>query len=338
MSRRRSAWSGWGGEICGDLGIAEEPRVARHQRHRRLWLRDGGRLAHARLPRAPRRCPPAARRSAADAGQARRDRHVPRRGLGPRDQPLGERRRRAERLRQHRALRARGLDPCWRYASRRRAARKKRIWMEHGQNTTYIAYTALQAREPLRLTARAIANNRVFHNTGTVAWPAGVSAASGGVRVVTAGDALPLFLKLEGGAATPATELYRGFALPAETARGSSIATTTSPSRPSRRPLLPGETVGVPRRRRRRHRRCRAGGPRAPPRARSGPPRRGAGRGRRARPPPPAGSHSSSSPPTSSSWTARRAPAAAPVRAPAVAPVRASSPGIPGSRTGAATR
>ncbi|MDC0684984.1 amylo-alpha-1,6-glucosidase [Sorangium sp. wiwo2] len=135
-----------------------------------------------------------------------------------------------------------GSIPCWRYACAD-ALLEKRIWMEHGQNTTYIAYTALRAREPLRFTARAIANNRVFHNTGTVAWPAGVSAASGGVRVVTAGDALPLFLKLEGSAATPATELYRGFALPAETARGLLDRDDHIHVATFETTLLPGETV-----------------------------------------------------------------------------------------------
>ncbi|WP_437768823.1 amylo-alpha-1,6-glucosidase [Sorangium sp. So ce281] len=135
-----------------------------------------------------------------------------------------------------------GSIPCWRYACAD-ALLEKRVWMEHGQNTTYVAYTALQAREPLRLTARAIANNRVFHNTGTVAWPAEVSAAWGGVRVVTAGDALPLFLKLEGGAATPATELYRGFALPAETARGLLDRDDHLHVATFEATLLPGETV-----------------------------------------------------------------------------------------------
>jgi predicted glycogen debranching enzyme len=112
-----------------------------------------------------------------------------------------------------------GSIPCWRYACAD-ALLEKRVWMEHGQNTTYVAYSAIQAREPLRFTARAMVNNRVFHNTGTLAQPTEVTAVSGGVRIVWAGDALPLFLKIDGAKITTVSEVYSSFALPAETARG----------------------------------------------------------------------------------------------------------------------
>jgi predicted glycogen debranching enzyme len=112
-----------------------------------------------------------------------------------------------------------GSIPCWSYRCAD-ALLEKRIWMEHGQNTTYVAYTAREARTPLHLTLRAIVNNRVFHNTGTLAWPADVGAVSNGVRVVWGGDTLPLLLKLEGATATTSLEAYRGFVLPRETERG----------------------------------------------------------------------------------------------------------------------
>src|SRR5262249_34342544 len=135
-----------------------------------------------------------------------------------------------------------GSIPCWRYACAD-ALLEKRIWMEHGQNTTYVAYTVLEAREPLHVTARAIVNNRVFHDTGTLAWPAEVGVFSGGLRVVWSGDAQPLFLKLDGATATPALETYRGFALPAETARGLLDQDDHIHAATFETTILPGDTV-----------------------------------------------------------------------------------------------
>jgi predicted glycogen debranching enzyme len=113
-----------------------------------------------------------------------------------------------------------GSVPLWCFACAD-ALVEKRVWMEHGANTTYVAYTALSAGAPITLSLRAIVDNRVFHNTGQVAWPAAITAVPGGVRVVSGGDgARPLLLRISSGAATIAGEIYRGFALPAEAARG----------------------------------------------------------------------------------------------------------------------
>jgi predicted glycogen debranching enzyme len=113
-----------------------------------------------------------------------------------------------------------GSVPVWRFACAE-AVIEKRIWMRQGANTTYIAYTVLSATEPLEFSIRAIVDNRVFHNTGQVAWPAQVELVAGGIRVVSGGDgALPLVVLADSGQATVAAELYQGFYLPAETARG----------------------------------------------------------------------------------------------------------------------
>ena len=113
-----------------------------------------------------------------------------------------------------------GSVPLWRYACAD-ALIEKRIWMEHGANTTYIAYTALSAREPIALSARAIVDNRVFHNTGQVAWPARITAIPGGIQVAAgSSDARPLQLRIAAGEATIVGELYRDFDLSAEAERG----------------------------------------------------------------------------------------------------------------------
>jgi predicted glycogen debranching enzyme len=113
-----------------------------------------------------------------------------------------------------------GSIPRWQYACAD-ALIEKRIWMEHGANTTYIAYTLISAAEPIRITARAIVDNRVFHNTGQVARPTNIEVAASRVRILAgASDALPLVLLLSSGKATASGEVYRNFSLPREAERG----------------------------------------------------------------------------------------------------------------------
>jgi predicted glycogen debranching enzyme len=113
-----------------------------------------------------------------------------------------------------------GSVPLWRYACAE-AVIEKRIWMRQGANTTFVSYTVVSASEPVQLSLRAIVDNRVFHNTGMVAWPAQVEPIDGGLRVVSGGgDSRPLLLRASAGEATATAELYQGFSLPQEAARG----------------------------------------------------------------------------------------------------------------------
>jgi predicted glycogen debranching enzyme len=113
-----------------------------------------------------------------------------------------------------------GSVPLWCFGCAE-ALVEKRIWMKFGSNTTYVAYTVMSAAEPVELSIRAIVDNRGFHNTGGVAWPAQVELVDGGLRVVAGGEgARPLVLRTNCGEAIVANELYRGYYLPAETVRG----------------------------------------------------------------------------------------------------------------------
>ena len=90
-----------------------------------------------------------------------------------------------------------GSVPRWRFACAD-ALIDKRVWMEHGENTSYVAYTLVTAKQPVSLTARAIVDNRVFHNTGETAWPASVHPISNGVRIETEIQGAPaLVLRME---------------------------------------------------------------------------------------------------------------------------------------------
>lgn len=113
-----------------------------------------------------------------------------------------------------------GSVPLWRLACAD-ALIEKRVWMKQGANTTFIAYTVVSAVEAVSFSIRALVDNRVFHNTGEVAWPAQVTAIPSGVRVVSGGDgARPLVIMASDGQATVTDELFQGFYLPQEAARG----------------------------------------------------------------------------------------------------------------------
>jgi len=113
-----------------------------------------------------------------------------------------------------------GSVPRWRFTCAD-ALIDKRIWMEQGSNTTFVSYTLVSAAGPAILSARAIVDNRVFHNTGDMAWPLRVTPIADGVRVESERDgALPLTLRMTTATVVAGSDVYRGFQLPAEAARG----------------------------------------------------------------------------------------------------------------------
>ena len=96
--------------------------------------------------------------------------------------------------------------------------------MPANANTTYVTYSLVAAPGPVEISIRAIVDNRVFHNTGQVAWPVTVTPVAGaeaGLRVDsgTPGSAV-LTMLADAGSAVVAAERYDGYLLPAEAARG----------------------------------------------------------------------------------------------------------------------
>ena len=113
-----------------------------------------------------------------------------------------------------------GSIPTWCFACGD-AVVEKRVWMVHGANTTYVSYTVVSASEPVRWSADAIVDNRVFHNTGMMAWPVTVEAIADGVRVTSGGaDAQPLIMRVPGAAVRADAQVYADYHLAAETDRG----------------------------------------------------------------------------------------------------------------------
>ncbi len=98
---------------------------------------------------------------------------------------------------------------------------EKRIWMEHGENTTYVQYRLLTAPKPVLLTLKAIVNHRDSHATTTGrTGPAKVEHATGGLRIEAFEGATPLWLLALNAELKPVNDWYRGYALGLETERG----------------------------------------------------------------------------------------------------------------------
>ena len=101
---------------------------------------------------------------------------------------------------------------------------EKRIWMEHGENTTYVQYRLLAAPKPVLLTLKAIVNHRDSHETATGrTGPAKVEHATGGLRIEAFEGATPLWLLALNAELKPVNDWYRGYALGLETDRKSVV-------------------------------------------------------------------------------------------------------------------
>ncbi len=136
-----------------------------------------------------------------------------------------------------------GSIPLWRYAFGD-TLMEKRIWMVPGKNTTYVAYTLVSGNDPVQLSARALVHNRVFHNTGQVAWPIDVETLPDGVKVISGGDGVrPLILRMSSGTVTPANEMYKDFYLPVETTRGLNDHDSHAHAASFDAQIAPGETL-----------------------------------------------------------------------------------------------
>lgn len=111
-----------------------------------------------------------------------------------------------------------GTIPVWKFALAD-ALLSKRVWMEPGENTTYIRYVLERASAPLTLTFKAFVNYRDHHGGYTQGdWQ--IEGLNSGICVRAFAQATPFYLlappaevKIEG-------QWYRGFDLAMERYRG----------------------------------------------------------------------------------------------------------------------
>ena len=98
---------------------------------------------------------------------------------------------------------------------------EKRVWMELGENTTYVQYRLGAARGPVKLALRALVDCRDVHAVTPRGEGTGrVEPATGGLRIEVAEGATPLWITAPGAECRPEADWYRGFALPLEAERG----------------------------------------------------------------------------------------------------------------------
>jgi len=113
-----------------------------------------------------------------------------------------------------------GTTPVWAFAFSD-ALLEKRVWMQHGANTTYIRYDLCRGSHPLELSIKAIVNHRDHHaNTRADDWQACIEQVPHGLRFTTDENAAPLYLLSDRAGATPQHEWYSGYFLSVEDCRG----------------------------------------------------------------------------------------------------------------------
>jgi len=113
-----------------------------------------------------------------------------------------------------------GTTPVWTYAAAD-ALIEKRVWMEQGQNTTYVRYEVLRATGPLTLRLEAFVNYRDYHSTTHAeGWRMEVAPAEAGLRVTAFPGARPVMVAAPGAQCEPVNVWYQRFGLAVEMERG----------------------------------------------------------------------------------------------------------------------
>ena len=118
------------------------------------------------------------------------------------------------------SFRLEGTTPVWTFACGD-ALIEKRIWMEQGANTTFIAYRLARGCRLVRIECKALVNYRDYHaSTHAGDWLMSVEPTKNGVRVIAFEGAMPLYLMSSSANAVLAHDWYHGFDLAVERYRG----------------------------------------------------------------------------------------------------------------------
>jgi predicted glycogen debranching enzyme len=113
-----------------------------------------------------------------------------------------------------------GTTPVWRIAFGD-ALLEKRIWMRHGENTTYVQYSYQRGSGSLRLAVKALVNYRDFHSTTHAQnWQMNVESVERGVQIIAFDGAVPFFLLSADASFEPLHQWYRDCFMPMERYRG----------------------------------------------------------------------------------------------------------------------
>ena len=142
-----------------------------------------------------------------------------------------------------------GTIPTWSYACAD-ALLEKRIWMQPGENTTYIRYTLRRASGPLSLSIKAIVNYRDHHSTTQSVNEGKIGqfqtqSHPRGLKVQAFDQATPFYLLTSRGQLMPANKWYQHYFLTTEKYRGLSHLDDNCHAATLRTTLSAGESVTV---------------------------------------------------------------------------------------------
>ncbi len=113
-----------------------------------------------------------------------------------------------------------GTTPVWQFAMAD-ALLEKRMWMQHGENTTYVKYTLLRSSASVDLAIKTLVNYRDFHSsTHAGDWRMQLEAAKNGMRITAFDGATPFYLLSTEATCEPRDEWYRNCFLLQEQSRG----------------------------------------------------------------------------------------------------------------------
>src|SRR5215470_321031 len=123
-----------------------------------------------------------------------------------------------------REFRLEGLIPAWTYQAGS-ALVEKRVWMQHGENTTFVRYSLLESTSPVELEGKVLVNYRDFHAATHAGfapndWHMRTNEVEYGVQIIAFDDAVPFFLKSATATCEARHIWYRDFFFPCERERG----------------------------------------------------------------------------------------------------------------------
>src|SRR6202161_1683840 len=122
------------------------------------------------------------------------------------------------------SFRLEGMMPVWSYALAD-ALLEKRVWMKHGENTTYVQYTLVRGTAPADVSLKALVNYRDYHATTHAGdWQMQVELLQGnagaGVKITAFEGATPFFLKCADATCETRHEWYRVCCMAVKKERG----------------------------------------------------------------------------------------------------------------------
>ncbi|MBP7686554.1 MAG: glycogen debranching enzyme family protein [Thermoflexales bacterium] len=137
-----------------------------------------------------------------------------------------------------------GTLPTWTYALAE-AQLVKRIWMPHGQPTTFVTYTHARGVDPIDLDVKILCTYRDHHNSTTGDWVPTITYTPTSVRVQALDEVQPYFVTIERGTYTPIERWYHKFKHRVETERGLDEVEDLYAAGQFHVTLAPGETIAL---------------------------------------------------------------------------------------------